>query len=371
MITMLERGKDADPLYIQVANILRANIQRGEWRDGDMIPPETTLCAQFDIARGTLRQALQILEREGYLYREQGRGTFIRVPEQEGSSRFLAFVVPYIRDSSVSAILVGFQRVAEEAGYPVIFHHVNNSVAQQQDVLQKLARQGVSGVALYPVDSESTGVIDAMVENGYPLVLVDRYLKALCTDYVMADHFGGALQATHYLLDRGHQRVGFVTWLSPAISMDHRLLGYRQALSERGIPEDERLLVQVEGYPTVDRTPLIAYLSNPDRPTAVFAANDQIAIALYRSASVVGLNIPRDLSVIGFDNLDTSANLDPPLTTIAQPFTRIGQEAAQVLIERIQGQSGKARIRQITLGTEVVERESCMALRSTRAAVGV
>lgn len=363
----INRDKD-EPLYIQVANILRQHILDGSWREGDAIPPEKSLCAEFDIARGTLRQALQMLESEGYLAREQGRGTFVRLIERhpsngDGQNRHMAFVVPYIRDSSVSTILVGFQQVAEQAGYSVIFNHVNNDLEQQQDVIQKLVGQGVTGIALYPVDSESPAGIDRLVRAHYPLVLVDRYLKQLSTDYVMSDHFGGALRGVHYLVEGGHERVGFVTWLSPAVSMDHRFLGYAQALRERGIEADESLICRVEGYPTVNRAPLMKYLTGPNRPTAIFAANDQIAIALYRAATAVGLRIPEDLSVVGFDNLDMSAHLDPPLTTMAQPFLQMGRAAAQVLLSRIQGDNLPPQ--QITLSPELIIRESCAPLVET------
>jgi GntR family transcriptional regulator of arabinose operon len=356
----LERGKDSDPLYVQVANIIRKHILDGTWREGDTIPPEKTLCAEFNIARGTMRQALQLLESEGYLWREQGRGTFIRLIDRqnnESQSRHLAFVVPYIRDSSVSTILVGFQQVAEQAGFSVVFNHVNNDLQQQQEVVQRLVQQGVMGIALYPVDSESLTGIDRLVRSNFPVVLVDRYLKGFSTNYVMSDHFGGALRGVHYLLNQGHQRVGFVSWLSPAINMDHRLLGYIHALRERGLEVDESLICRVEGYPTVNRTSLIAYLTSDARPTAVFAANDQIAVALYRAATAVGLRIPEDLSVLGFDNLDISAHLEPPLTTIAQQFLVIGRQAAQVLLSRIRGEV--MPLQQITISPELVIRDSC------------
>lgn len=374
MTISLNRNKDAEPLYIQVANIIRQKILDGEWKNNDALPPEKTLCVEFDIARGTLRQALQLLESEGFLMREQGRGTFIRLTgtveePHVNQNRHLAFVVPYIRDSSVSTILVGFQRVAEKAGYSVFFNHVNNDPQQQQEVLNKLVQQGVMGIGLYPVDSEVAHGIDRLVRAHYPIVLVDRYLKHLSTDYVMSDHFGGALRGVHYLVDQGHQRVGFATWLSPAVSMEHRLLGYHQAMHERGIGVDENMICRVEGYPTVNREPLIEWLSSPDRPTAVFAANDQIAIALYRAASDVGLKIPNDLSVIGFDNLDLSAHLDPPLTTLAQPFLEIGRQVAHVLLSRIHGES--APIRHITLPPELIIRDSCTALRSKNANIPV
>lgn len=357
------RGSSTPPLHAQVAATLRQRILSGVWQNGESIPTEKELCAEFEVARGTVRQALQTLENEGYLRREQGRGTFVRLGERglngsAGQTRRLAFVVPYVRDSSVSTILIGFQQVAEQSNFSVVFNHVNNDYQQQEQVIHRLIDEGVSGIALYPVDSDHVGTLDAVVRSGYPLVLIDRYLKGLTSDYVMSDHFSGAIRGVQYLLDQGHARVGFITWLSPAISMEHRLLGYQQALRERGIEPDASLLCTVEGYPTVDLTPLRAYLSQPHRPTAVLAANDQIAIALYRAASSVGLSVPGDLAVVGFDNLDISTLLDPPLTTIAQPFAKIGQTAAEVLISRIQGAGGY--FRQITLAPELMVRGSCL-----------
>jgi DNA-binding LacI/PurR family transcriptional regulator len=362
MINPLERGNNAEPLYVQVANIIRERILNNTWHDGESIPPEKALCVEFNIARGTLRQALQVLEMEGYLWREQGRGTFIRRPDLHSPSntkqtRHLAFVVPYVRDSSVSTILIGFQQIAQQAGYSVVFEHVNNDLKQQEAVIQKLVQQGVTGIALYPVDSEHVSPLDRL-PSGFPLVLVDRYVKKLSTDYVMSDHFGGALRATHFLQDQGHRRVGFVTWLSPAVSMEHRLLGYLQALRERDIEGEDELICRVEGYPTVDLTPLKGYLSSSQRPTGIFAANDQIAIALYRAAASVGLRIPDDLAVVGFDDLDISSHLEPPLTTMAQPFLQIGQRTAEVLLRRIRGEA--LPLQQITLSPELMSRGSCI-----------
>ena len=184
-------------------------------------------------------------------------------PPDRSQAKRLAFIVPYVRDSSVSTILIGFQQVAEEADYVVIFNHVNNDLRQQEQVIGKLLREGIAGIALYPVDSDHISPVDQVVRSDVPIVLIDRYLKGLSTDYVTADHFGGAIRGVHYLVDQGHARVGFVTWLSPATSMEHRHLGYVQALRERGLKPDPSLVCHVEGYPTVDLTPLRAYLSSP------------------------------------------------------------------------------------------------------------
>jgi GntR family transcriptional regulator of arabinose operon len=363
MNTPLERGPKTRPLYVQVADQLKQRITSGEWQDGDTIPPEKTLCASYDVARGTIRQALKLLEDEGVLRRQRGHGTFVSQTAKAtlaARAQHLAFVVPYVRDSSVSTILIGFQEKAEQAGYAVIFNHVNNDTAQQREVIQRLVRQQVRGIALYPVDSDYLDPIPNLIAEGYPIVLVDRYLKGVSTDYVMSDHFGGALRAVHYLLEQGYRRIGLVTWLSPAISMEHRALGYAQALRERGIEPEAALICQVEGYPTVALDALKAYLTSPNRPAAVFAANDQIAAALYRAAGAVGLSIPQDLAIVGFDNLDLSPHLDPPLTTIAQPFREIGRTAANILLRRIHGETSD--LQQMTLAPTLVVRQSC-ALR--------
>jgi DNA-binding LacI/PurR family transcriptional regulator len=367
MMTPLRRTTDLPPLHVQVTQIIKEKIHSGVWRTGDVIPTEKELCTEFDVARGTVRQALHNLEAEGYLRREQGRGTFVSYGEARpepaqangsGRRKHLAFIVPYVRDSSVSSMFMGFQQVAESAGYSTSFSHVNNDAQVQAQTLERLHQEGVAGIALYPVDSEAVEPLDRFARSGAALVLVDRYLKRLSTDYVMTDHFSGAIRGVRYLLDQGHERVGFVTWLSPAVSMEHRHLGYQQALRERGITPDEALVCHVEGYPTIDLTPLREYLTRPTRPTAVFAANDQIAIALYRAAASVGLNVPRDLAVVGFDNLDISEQLDPPLTTIAQQFQEIGRKAAEVLLMRIGGDRRQAI--QMTLSPDLIVRGSCL-----------
>jgi DNA-binding LacI/PurR family transcriptional regulator len=366
MVTDLERDDDALPLHVQVAQIIKARIQDGYWRNGEVIPTEKALCAEFDVSRGTIRQALKNIEADGYLWRQQGRGTFVTLRRHDDTNgrgsrlKQLAFVVPYVRDSSVSTIFMGFQQVAENAGFTTSFSHVNNDVQQQARTISQLVEQGVNGIALYPVDSEDLGPLPELVESGYPLVLMDRYLKHLTTDYVMTDHFGGAIRGVRHLMDHGHRRIGFATWLSPSVSMEHRHIGYQHALRERGITPDPADVCYVEGYPTIDLTPLKEFLQHRDRPTAVFAANDQIAIALYRAAAAVGLSVPNDLSVVGFDNLDVAEQLMPRLTTVAQPFMRIGQAAAEILLQRVAGDTSP---QQLTLPPQLIARESCVNLR--------
>jgi DNA-binding LacI/PurR family transcriptional regulator len=368
MKTSLERGPDALPLHIQLAGILRDRILQGIWQEGALIPSEKVLCAEFNVARGTLRQALRRLEDDGFLRREQGRGTYVqradtKTPYVEVRTRRVAFIVPYVRDSSVPTVLVGFQEAAERHGWTVLFRQANNGLQEQQEIIERLISERVAGIALYPADSDNAESLNEIIPPDFPIVLVDRYLKGLQVDFVASDHFGGALWAVQYLIDNGHRRIGFVRWLSSSTSIDHRLLGYQQALRERDIPVDPGLTFHVESYPTVDVSSLAAYLRRPNRPTAVMAANDQIAIALYRAAMMAGLRVPQDLSIVGFDDLDISSRLEPPLTTLAQPFKQIGETAVQLLHRRINA-GGAAQ--HITLSSQLMIRGSVAPPRSDR-----
>ncbi len=352
------------PLYAQVSEILTQRILNGEWPPGTSLPAEPDLCTEFGVARGTLRQALSKLESQGYLRRERGRGTFVadrdaRARSRRSSSSQIGFVVPYVRDSFVPEILLGIERAAAERNLSVTFKHVENDFQRQAEVLETLAGQGLAGVVLYPVDSVHIEPMKRLTEARYPLVLVDRYLRGVATDYVMSDHFGGAMQAMQHLIGLGHERIGFVSWRDPAISMEHRKAGYIQALAEAQIACDAQCLCEVEGYPTVDLKSLQQFLTDHPDLTAVFAANDQIALAVYRAACNMGRRIPLDLALVGFDNLDFTMHLDVPLTTVEQPAFDIGWRAVETLLARIEV---PARPRQqVIVPTQLVVRRSCGA----------
>jgi len=352
------------PLYLQVSEILIQRILNGEWPTGSNLPAEPTLCVEFGVARGTVRQALSKLEDEGYIRRERGRGTFViwgsEMARSQGlSGSQIGFVVPYVRDSFVPAILLGAERAAAEQGLSITFKHVENSPERQGAVLEDLVAQHLAGIVLYPVDSVHIEPMNRLIRVGYPMVLVDRYLRGVVCDYVMSDHFGGALRATQHLIELGHEQIGFVSWHDPSISLEHRAAGYQRALVEAGLPHDPSLMFEVEGYPTVDLAPLCNFLTQQPGITAILAANDQIALAVYQAARSVGRRIPYDLALVGFDNLDFTMHLDVPLTTVAQQATNIGRHAIEVLMQRIHHQVDGWQ--QVILPTQLIIRRSCGA----------
>lgn len=360
----LDRSSDI-PLYLQVRNLLISRIFDGEWPVGGLLPSEQQLCTQLGVSRGTLRQALADLEREGYVRREQGRGTFVirgqvrqNIPDL--SQRTLAFVVPFVLDSFAPSLLLGIEYAARENGYSVLFHHDENSLVKQSEILEQLERDNIAGIVLFPVNSTHVdSTLKRLVNEGYPLICIDRYLKQLPTDYVTMNNFGGALQATQHLIGLGHERIGFLTWRDPAITMEHRQIGYRTAMNEAGLDPDPDLIWEVTGYPSIDMKLVAESLQKDSRPTAIFAANDRLALGVYQIARQLHLRIPEDLAVVGFNNLAITAHLEVPLTTVTQPTFEMGRKAAEILIGRIRG-TIRGRQQHI-LGTQLIVRESCGA----------
>jgi LacI family transcriptional regulator len=198
------------------------------------------------------------------------------------------------------------------------------------------------------------------VEQGAPVVAVDPHTGSSSLPTVASDNLKGAIIATEYLLGLGHRRIGFLAGRPDLESARLREQGFRQALAAAGIALDPEL-VRVGGYQLeTSEEPARQMLQLDRRPTAIFAANDLSAIRTMEVAGSLGLSVPDDLSVIGFDNVPEAALTEPPLTTIEQPIQRMGFEAVRMLIALIdQTPSGPS---QLTLPTSLVVRQSCRAV---------
>jgi LacI family transcriptional regulator len=205
------------------------------------------------------------------------------------------------------------------------------------------------------------------VNASHPVVAVDPHLGGSTMPTVDAQNFEGAVAATRHLIELGHRRIGFLAGRPDLESARKREAGYRTALTEAGIAFDPAL-VEVGGFtPDTAIAPAHALLSLADRPTAVFAANDLSAIEVLRTAREFGIEVPDDLSIVGFDNIPESALTDPPLTTVDQSIQTLGAEAVRILIDLIDnpGAQPESDPIHLTLPTELVARRSSGPPRSS------
>lgn len=171
-----------------------------------------------------------------------------------------------------------------------------------------------------------------------PLVIIDPNNETPDYPAIIATNQEGALAAMKHLTDLGHRRIGHIAGEMKLVSANQRMQGYKDGLTAAGIPVDEDL-IEVGDYTT--ETAVICarrLLSLPDHPTAIFAANDMSAIGVYQAAKELGLEIPRDLSVVGFDNLREATYLKPPLTTIDQSIEKMGAMATELIVKLVKGE---------------------------------
>jgi len=371
---MLERR----PLYKQVKQRILDYIVEHDLQPGDPIPTEAKLAAQYGVSMGTVRRALLQLVDQGILYRQPGRGTFLTEQSRQKLKwrGFLAFIVPYIQDAFASSMIAGAEQAAKEAGYAFLLHNSYGRPTVEEELLRQSVGN-VEGIILLPVGRTTLPpVIQELLSRHFPLVFVDR-LPTPTTDrvnYVISDNYNGAYAAVQHLIDLGHRRIGLALTADEEVnsSVAQRAEGYRQALREHGLDVDEALIVRGltprretaeavsgesrEGKADIE---LLQEFLQRERPTALFAVNDLIAIEAWRTAEKLGMAVPQDLSIVGFDDAEFLRDLGIPLTTVAQDAFGAGQRAVEVLLECIEG--GVSAPRHVVLPTRLVVRASCQA----------
>lgn len=253
-------------------------------------------------------------------------------------------------------LLKGISEAVEGTGYELLAYSGglgrHDRVGWEQRSLSRLAGTLIDGAVLV------TPTV-VTVHDTIPVVAVDPHTGPSGPPTIDSDNLAGARAATEHLIGLGHRRIGFLGGRPDLESARLREEGYREALKEAGLDIDEGLM-RVGGYrPDLADLPAHELLSLPDRPTAIFAANDLSAIRTMEVARQLGLRIPDDVSVIGFDNVPESALTEPPLTTVAQPIHTMGAEALRMVIDLI---AGKPRDPHLRLPTSIVVRGSCRAL---------
>jgi DNA-binding LacI/PurR family transcriptional regulator len=373
------------PLYHQVKRMIIGEIQKKKLQKGDCIEKELDLCKKYNVSRITVRHAIADLVRENILYRVSGKGTYVaRALELKDDSleneNQVALVVPDVQDLVGSAIYSGIEAEADRRGYEIIIHSAGRNIDKENYYLSRLVKRNGLGAVILPNWGKSNAIqIFELKRHNFPFVLIDRYFRDIETDYVITDNLSGSYELVSKLISMGHKRIGFIGSLD-ATSGNDRLEGYKKALSKNGLIIDEELIVSLDPneFATSQMEPEGGGYSEckklmklKSRPTAIFASCDPLAYGAMRAIKDIGLSVPDDISVVGFDGLRFSSLLNIPLTTMGQPFREIGEKAMEILLDKIEGKTG-GQIRQIILKPELIEGRSIAAppqSKSKKAAV--
>jgi GntR family transcriptional regulator of arabinose operon len=369
----------AIPLHVQLLNQLRQLILSGQWPPDTRLPSEPTLGRRLDISRGTIRQALSNGESEGLIVRVPGKGTFVApLALERRSGNLIGYVTDDCCDPLQSQVLTSAQSVVTAMGCRVIFANSNGDMEEEGRLLEQMVGEiKVAGIIIWPVAREVPAgrVLQLCQQRAVPLVAVDRTVEGLACDFVTSDNYGGAYAAVEHLLGLGHERIAFLSHPVNYVStVAERWRGYRDAMRDAGLAVHDPWLVGQPGRETCSRIgvegdaddhdrdveEIAHYLKSAQCPTAIFAVNDSMTIRALKAARMLGMVVPEDLSLVGFDDdAIIGALLDLPLTAVGQDAQGIGKRAAELLIERIQGYSGSRR--EESLPTELKVRGSTVA----------
>lgn len=259
-------------------------------------------------------------------------------------------------------IILGAQDAAREAGLTIVLINTTESRSDTDRDIDALLRQQVDGV-LYATMYHRALELPAQLSQ-IPTVLIDLEDLSGRLTGVVPDEIGGAHNAVQELIDHGHRRIGFVTNIEDVPATRGRLAGYRETLEAAGIAFDESLVVARPSETPGGYEAALEILSAEDRPTALFCYNDRMAMGVYRAAAELGLRIPADLSVVGFDNQEIVADgLFPSLTTVALPHYEMGQWAMKRLIGILS--DSEVPVESAVLPCPLVRRESVAAPHAT------
>jgi LacI family transcriptional regulator len=270
----------------------------------------------------------------------------------------LAVVIPDITNPFFAALFRGVEDAASPRGYNVLLCNTDGSPGRQRSHLQSLHARRVDGVIM-----ASSFLKDPTVRwlrhQGVPYVLVNRFSDEGQDAFVGSDDLIGGRIATEHLVALGHRRVGHLAGKPTVSTGVMRRRGYLAALSERGLRADPRLVVE-SGY-TEDGGARAAerLLALPDRPTAIFAVTDMTAVGAFGVARRMGLRIPEDVAIVGYNDIPLATRIVPALTTVHVPIHDFGAAAARLLLEQIE--TGEPSRRRVVFNPELIVRGSTVA----------
>lgn len=259
-----------------------------------------------------------------------------------GKTHMLGLIFPDSANPFFAEIGRHIENLAYDQGYSLILCNTGGSPQRELFYAENLSRKQVDGI-IFVAGGNQADSLALLSEHGIPVVVVDRDLSDCVVDTVLLDNFSGGYLAARHLLELGHQKIGCITGPSYVNPSAERVSGFKAALFESGLQADDRNIRQGDFQLESGWKRVYELLDKPERPTAIFACNDLMAVGALRAAAELKLSVPGELSIVGFDNIELASYSTPPLTTIAQPTRKIGIRAVTMLVERIKDHDREPR----------------------------
>ncbi|MBI5928768.1 MAG: LacI family DNA-binding transcriptional regulator [Chloroflexi bacterium] len=307
------------------------------------------------VKESTREKVLAAANKLGYVPNQQARSL------AGGPSNLIGVLVPTLANDYITQIIHGIDDELTKSSYNLILYTTNRHQGKEATYAAAIMN-GAADALLLVAPLISDPYLDVLREQNFPYVLIDQADQSDQSTAVNTNNQKGAYEATQYLIQLGHRRIGFIAGLPQLNSAIERLAGYKKALADYGLSFHETYVAQGRFTSSYGYTAAKQLLNLATPPTAIFAANDLSAMAAMEAIREHGLRIPDDISLVGFDDVPQASIGYPKLTTIRQPLHQMGQDGARLILERLANPS--VEVRRITLETELIIRDSCAPPRA-------
>ncbi|QIZ07793.1 GntR family transcriptional regulator [Priestia megaterium] len=336
--------------YNMVKEKITEWITSGQVKPGDKIYSENELVKMFGVSRHTIRQAIGDLVHEGWLYREQGAGTFCsnklwnekpQIQHQSSNGKNIGVITTYISDYIFPSIIKGIESYLTAEGYSLTFACTDNDVEKEKQCLQTMLSRNIDGLIVEPTKSSNYNpnihYYLELEQNHIPYLMINQFYPQLMPPHIIVNDEQGGFAATEHLIKLGHEKIVGL-FKTDDLQGVNRMQGFIRAFREHGItffPEmvitftteekDSRLLERLEKFFNADSI-----------PSAIVCYNDQLALQILNMLRELGLSIPDDVSIVGYDDSFLAEASDVKLTSVTHPKMQMGIDAAKWIVAAVE-----------------------------------
>lgn len=348
------------PLYKQIYQELKKQIFTGELRENEQLPTELELSEMYDVSRITSKRAVVELENEGLIYRIRGKGSFVKKKEVEQvttNQETILFIMPFAQNEGFGNYAEGILESFKETPFRLQMQP-HEWLTSGNDYMLK---QDYAGIIYYPINTQiSLDFLYKCQVQEIPVVILDKSIEKIEYDSVVADNHEGGRISTEYFLNRGVKDILFISVnrFSDVSSVRDRYLGYLSAMYENEKKPIQLMPKEGDELEVFFKMVFeeVNQLIQENNVVGLVVENDVIAIRLMTYLKQQGIEVPKQVGIIGFDNIQAANLMDPPLTTVAQNFYEMGYLAGDLLKTQIK--NAKTNYSEHIIPVELIERQS-------------
>lgn len=313
------------------------------------------------ISESTRKKVEKVVKELGYIPNSAARSLISK------RTKILSLLITDITNPFFTRVARGAEDKAKQTGLQILLSNSDEDFEKEADYIDMLLSSKVDGVLLAPTGDQSKKNIRKLIRHDIPFVLLDRKVDGIESDLVLGDNYEGTRKLIEHLIEQGHEKIALINGPSNVSTARERQKAYEETLKLAGLAVDEKLMAQIHFKQDDANAVVRKLLSLPSReqPTAIFAANNFIAVNTIKALRSFGLAVPEDMSIVCFDDFEPIPDFNPFLTAAAQPAYSFGYMGIQFLIERIEGTAPK-EYRKIVLSPEIRLRKSSQSITKSR-----